>query len=329
MWIKLVEPRRDDEWNRAMRGEEPHQRADRNFVELLGELRVMQTGVQILFALLLTVAFTGSFADADRFQRVVYVVTLVCCAVATALLIAPVAYHRAMFQRGRKAELVVAAHRLLRLGLTVLVIAVVGSLLLVVDEAVGRVAALVIAASVGVVFVGLVRAARPQQPPHSAAAERDRRTDRSRPGGTASPRHSADGDRGGEMTEMRSGPDAPAAETGAKTSAAAAFALVFGVAALLTGLTGLLAPVAVVLGVLGLVLGVIGMVRGKRPHRTGRGVAISGLVLSLLGLVLGVIVLAGVVTVLNNEQAVERIERQLDQVRDRLTTVTPEVPTPR
>lgn len=150
-----VEPPRDDEWNRAMRGEEPHQRADRNFVELLQELRVMQTGVQILFALLLTVAFTGAFADADGFQRVVYVVTLVCTAVATALLIAPVAYHRAMFQRGRKAELVVATHRLLRLGLTVLVIAVVGSLLLVVDEAVGRVAALVIAASVGVVFVGL------------------------------------------------------------------------------------------------------------------------------------------------------------------------------
>ncbi len=156
MWIKFRgEPPRDDEWNRAMRGEEPHQRADRNFLELLQELRVMQTGVQILFALLLTVAFTGSFTDADRFQRVVYVVTLVCCAVATALLIAPVAFHRAMFQRGRKAELVVAAHRLLRLGLTVLVIAVVGSLLLVVDEAVGRVAGMVIAGSVGIVFVGL------------------------------------------------------------------------------------------------------------------------------------------------------------------------------
>lgn len=130
------------------------------------------------------------------------------------------------------------------------------------------------------------------------------------------------------MTETRSGPDAAAGESGAKTSAAAAFALVFGVAAVLTALTGLLAPVAVVLGVIGLVLGIIGVVRGKRPHRTGRGVAISALVLSLLGLVLGVIVLAGVVTVLNNEQAVERIERQLDQVRDRLSTVTPEVPTP-
>jgi hypothetical protein len=148
-------PYRDDEWNRSVRGEGPQQRADRNFVDLLQELRVMQTGVQILFALLLTIAFTGPFADADTFQRVVYVATLTCTAVATALLIAPVAYHRSLFQRGRKTELVVAAHRLLRLGLVVLVGAVVGALLLVVDEAVGRVAGFVVSSGVGAVFVTL------------------------------------------------------------------------------------------------------------------------------------------------------------------------------
>ncbi|MQA17015.1 MAG: hypothetical protein GEV09_23655 [Pseudonocardiaceae bacterium] len=148
-------PLRDDEWNRSVRGEGPQQRADRNFVELLQELRVMQTGVQILFALLLTIAFTGPFADADAFQRSVYVATLVCTAVATALLIAPVAYHRALFQQGRKDELVVAAHRLLRLGLVVLVAAVSGALLLVVDEAVGRITGLVVSLSIGAVFVVL------------------------------------------------------------------------------------------------------------------------------------------------------------------------------
>lgn len=150
-----VAPHRGDEWNRSVRGEEPQLRADRNFVELLQELRVMQTGVQILFALLLTVAFTAPFADADGFQRVGYVTTLVCCALATALLIAPVAYHRAMFQRGRKAQLVVAAHRLLRMGLAVLLAATVGSVLLVVDEAVGRVAGVVVTAAVAAVFVAL------------------------------------------------------------------------------------------------------------------------------------------------------------------------------
>lgn len=146
---------RDDEWNLQARGERPQQRADRNFVELLQELRVMQTGVQILFALLLTVAFTGPFGQADAFQRAVYVTTLVCCAVATALLIAPVAFHRALFRQGRKTDLVTTAHRLLQAGLVVLVVSVVGALLLVVDQAVGRTAGLVVAPAVGAVFVVL------------------------------------------------------------------------------------------------------------------------------------------------------------------------------
>ncbi|MGH3938588.1 MAG: DUF6328 family protein [Pseudonocardiaceae bacterium] len=146
-------PTDTDAWNRAVRDEQPEQRADRNFMELLQELRVMQTGVQILFALLLTVAFTGAFADADAFQQTVYVITLVCCGVATALLTAPVAYHRWLFHRGRKAEIVWTAHRLLRAGMLVLLLAVAGALLLVVDEAVGRLAGILVSSLVTVVFV--------------------------------------------------------------------------------------------------------------------------------------------------------------------------------
>jgi O-antigen/teichoic acid export membrane protein len=141
-----------DDWNHAVRDEQPYQRADRNFVELLQELRVMQTGVQILFALLLTVAFTSTFANSDGFQRLVYVITLVCCAVATALFTAPVAVHRRLFQQGRKAEVVRTTHRLLRTGMVVLLVAVVGALLLVVDHAVGRMAGVVVSSFMGAVF---------------------------------------------------------------------------------------------------------------------------------------------------------------------------------
>jgi hypothetical protein len=162
---------RHDDWNLAVRGEQPEQRADRNFVELLQELRVLQTGVQILFALLLTVAFTPVFERSDTFQQVVYVLTLMCCALAAALLMAPVAFHRALFQRGRKPELVAATHRLLRIGLVFLAAAMAGSLLLVVDQAVGRVAGLVIAPVVGAVFLllwfvlpGLARGRGPGPP---------------------------------------------------------------------------------------------------------------------------------------------------------------------
>jgi hypothetical protein len=141
-----------DAWNLAVRGEEPPVRADRNFVELLQELRVMQIGVQVLFALLLTVAFTEAFAEADIFEQTVYVVTLVCCAVATALLTAPVAYHRRLFRRGRKADVVWATHRLLQAGMVVLVVAVAGAVLLVVGHGVGRLAGVLVSLVVAVVF---------------------------------------------------------------------------------------------------------------------------------------------------------------------------------
>lgn len=143
---------RSDDWNRVAREEQPDQRADRNFVELLQELRVMQTGVQVLFALLLTVSFTNAFAETDRFERVVYVITLICCAVATALLTAPVAMHRRLFQQGRKVEVVTATHRLLRAGMLVLLVTVVGALLLVVNQAVGLVIGLLVSSFVGAVF---------------------------------------------------------------------------------------------------------------------------------------------------------------------------------
>src|SRR5919109_4246444 len=83
-----------DDWNAGARGETPMQRADRAYGEILQEVRVAQTGVQILFAFLLALAFQARFAAITDFQRGVYVVTLMLCAAATALLIAPAAIHR-------------------------------------------------------------------------------------------------------------------------------------------------------------------------------------------------------------------------------------------
>ena len=93
------------------RDETPQERADRNFTELLQELRVAQTGVQILFAFLLTLPFSSRFADISARDRVAYVVTLLASAAAAVLLIAPVSYHRLVFRRNRKQELVQTAAR--------------------------------------------------------------------------------------------------------------------------------------------------------------------------------------------------------------------------
>ena len=104
--------------------------------------------------------------------------------------------------------------------------------------------------------------------------------------------------------------------TNAKTSAAATFALVFGLAALFCALTAILAPAAVLFGLIGIVLGVVGLKMAKRPHVTGRGVAIGGLVTAILGLLLGGAVLAGIAAVVNDEQRLDQLQNQIDSLRD-------------
>jgi hypothetical protein len=101
----------------------------------------------------------------------------------------------------------------------------------------------------------------------------------------------------------------------AKTSAAAVFGLVFGLAALFCALTGILAPAAVVFGVIGLILAVVGMKMAKRIGVTGKGVAIGGLVTSLLGLILGGVVLAGATAVVNDQKQLDRIQKYIDDAR--------------
>jgi hypothetical protein len=137
------------------RGEDPLERADRNMIEMLQELRVAQTGVQILFAFLLSLAFTDRFARIDEFQRWTYVVTLLLTAVTTALLVAPAAIHRMLFGRGVKAITVRIGHRLFVAGLASLALTLVGAVLLVLDVAVGHAFALWSSAVLLVVLVGL------------------------------------------------------------------------------------------------------------------------------------------------------------------------------
>jgi hypothetical protein len=120
------------------RGETLDQVLDRNLNELLQELRVAFTGVQILFAFLMTLAFTQRFSELDGFQLTVYTVTLLTTALATLVFIAPVSFHRLVFRRRQKAALVVIADRLLIVGLAMLAPAICGALLLVLDVTLGR-----------------------------------------------------------------------------------------------------------------------------------------------------------------------------------------------
>ena len=107
------------------------QRLDRNWEELLQELRVSQTGVQILTGFLLTLPVQPSFHDLSDFERASYVVAISSSIIATCLLISPVAMHRALFRRRRKETLVEAGHSTAKFGLGFLALAMVGVLCLV------------------------------------------------------------------------------------------------------------------------------------------------------------------------------------------------------
>lgn len=120
------------------RGETPDEVLDRNVNELLQELRVVLTGVQILFAFLLTLAFTARFSDLGTFATTVYTITLMSTATATVILIAPVSYHRQLFREHRKEQLVEFAGRALVIGLALIMIGISSAVLLVLDVVLGR-----------------------------------------------------------------------------------------------------------------------------------------------------------------------------------------------
>jgi hypothetical protein len=160
------------------RNETPLERCDRNLVELLQEVRVAQTGVQVLFGFLLTVPFTVRFDDITATQRAVYFVTLMLAGLAAVLLIAPTSHHRLLFRCGDKERLVMVANRYAIAGLVAVAGAMVGAVLLVSLLVVGGVGAAVasVAAAAGCAWCWYLeplrrRRALTRDPSSSTAAE--------------------------------------------------------------------------------------------------------------------------------------------------------------
>ena len=134
------------------REEDEAGRLDRNTNELLQELRVAETGVQVLFAFLLTLVFQARFDTTTLVERRVYFGTLLLSAAAVCLLIAPVSIHRLLFRQHRKAQIVDLSNRLAIGGLACLAMAVTGSIFLITDVLFGLAAALLTALGVAAMF---------------------------------------------------------------------------------------------------------------------------------------------------------------------------------
>lgn len=135
------------------RHETEKERLDRNLIELLNELRIALPGVQVLFAFLLAVPFQSRWREVTAFQRDVYFATLCCALVATALMIAPTAYHRLNFRASRKRELVMVSNKLAIAGIAVLAVAMVGVMVLIADILFGTLGTTIFGALAALLFL--------------------------------------------------------------------------------------------------------------------------------------------------------------------------------
>jgi hypothetical protein len=146
--------------------ESESERLTRNLNELLQELRVTQTGVQILTGFLLTLPFSNRFPTLNGVQKAVYLAILCGSVVATGMIIAPVAFHRVLFRHGQRPWLVQAANRAARAGLASLALTTSGVVWLVFDLVVDRTSA-TIAGIVSLFFFAGVWVAIPLRAPRS------------------------------------------------------------------------------------------------------------------------------------------------------------------
>ncbi|MFE7776312.1 DUF6328 family protein [Streptomyces sp. NPDC057445] len=124
-----------DSGQRDGRGESEEERADRRWQELVQEIRVTQTGVQILLGFLLTVVFTPHFQQLDQTDKTIYIVTVILGSLATGALIGPVAFHRIVSGRRMKPQAVVWASRLTFTGIVLLLATLTSALILILRAA--------------------------------------------------------------------------------------------------------------------------------------------------------------------------------------------------
>jgi hypothetical protein len=139
--VDVDHPEMDQRWDAVARSETEEQRLDRNWSSLLQELRVTQTGVQLLTGFLLTLPFQSRFSSLSPGLHDVYLATVVSSLAATVLLVAPVGMHRMLFRQHKLRTLVSAAHRFAYAGLLLLGTALTGVAVVVFGTVLGTTAA--------------------------------------------------------------------------------------------------------------------------------------------------------------------------------------------
>jgi hypothetical protein len=149
----VVEHEHEDEEN-GEPGESDPERLNRELIELLNELRVALPGVQVLFAFLLTIPFSGTFAKLSDLDRDVYFATFCAAIAATAFLMTPTAYHRLRWRRRDKERMLQLSNRAAVSGIAFLTLSMCGAAFLIADVVFGAGSAAVITLVLTAALIG-------------------------------------------------------------------------------------------------------------------------------------------------------------------------------
>jgi Family of unknown function (DUF6328) len=131
------------------------ERLGRNVTDLLNELRVAGTGIQVMFAFLLVVPFNAGWKQASTFDHWVYFVTLLCIATAAVLLIAPSVHHRLLFRQRERAYLVRVGTRLAIVASAFIAVGLTGILVLISNFVFGTAAAVIVGITAAIVVTSV------------------------------------------------------------------------------------------------------------------------------------------------------------------------------
>jgi hypothetical protein len=145
------------------------QTINRNWTELVQELRATQIGVHVLIGFLLAVPYTGKFDTLDHVEKTAYLVVLSIAVAASMAVLAPIAYHRILFRRGLRPWLVETANTIARAGLALGALSMCGVVFLAFDLTAGNAAGVVasLVAFLGYVVLWLVVPLRAHPPERS------------------------------------------------------------------------------------------------------------------------------------------------------------------
>jgi len=138
------------------RHESPEQRLDRNWGELLQELRITQTGLQLLSGFLLTLPFTQVFASLDEAQEGLYLALVVIAAVAVGANMMPVMMHRRVFGDHVKDRVVEVGHLLSQVVIGAIALLLIGMGTLIFSVVLDWTAGIIAGVCLTVVLAGLL-----------------------------------------------------------------------------------------------------------------------------------------------------------------------------